>query len=44
VGPLRTDSIWSEELAVGDGSHPAAGGYEALARLVLAAGWVDWIR
>ena len=33
-----------DEAAAGDGSHPAAGGYEALARLVLAAGWLRWMR
>jgi acyl-CoA thioesterase-1 len=43
AGPLRAGSIWSKEAAAGDGSHPGAGGYEALARLVLAAGWLRWI-
>ena len=43
VGALRGGSIWSEEAAAGDGSHPAAGGYEALAQLVLAAGWLRWL-
>ena len=44
VGALGPGSAWREEAAAGDGSHPAAGGYEALARLVLAAGWLSWIR
>ena len=43
AGPLRAGSIWSEEAAAGDGSHPGAGGYAALARLVLAAGWLRWM-
>jgi acyl-CoA thioesterase-1 len=44
IGPLRAGSSWSREAAEGDGSHPAATGYDALARLVLAAGWLDWLR
>nr|MBA3745927.1 hypothetical protein [Solirubrobacterales bacterium] len=39
---LQTPS-WVREAAAGDGSHPAAGGYDALAKLVLHAGWCDWV-
>jgi nucleoside-diphosphate-sugar epimerase len=31
------------EQLLGDGSHPAAGGYEAYARLVLDGGWTAWL-
>jgi lysophospholipase L1-like esterase len=35
---------WRREAARNDGSHPGAGGYAELAELVLAAGWLDWLR
>lgn len=41
---LAANAVWAEEAAAGDGVHPAAGGYDALARLVLAGGWLDWLR
>jgi lysophospholipase L1-like esterase len=28
----------------GDGAHPSAEGYHALADLILAEGWTDWLR
>jgi lysophospholipase L1-like esterase len=34
---------WRSEAAANDGSHPGAAGYTALAELVLAGGWVDWL-
>ncbi len=40
---LRESNIWRNELRAGDGSHPGAAGYEELARLVLDAGWMDWL-
>jgi len=40
---LCADGAWSAEAAAGDGSHPAAGGYEAYARLVLDGGWTAWL-
>jgi lysophospholipase L1-like esterase len=43
VEPLVASAVWLDEAAAGDGAHPGAGGYEALARLVLAGGWLDWI-
>ena len=42
--PLRASATWCGEAAAGDGAHPAAGGYEALAELILAGGWLDWLR
>jgi lysophospholipase L1-like esterase len=39
---LRASPAWTQEAAAGDGSHPAAGGYAALAGLVLAAGFLAW--
>ena len=44
IEPLRASRSWTREAAAGDGAHPAAGGYSALARLVLAAGFVGWLR
>ncbi|MEA2138589.1 MAG: acyl-CoA thioesterase [Solirubrobacteraceae bacterium] len=37
------DETWVAEAAAGDGTHPGAGGYAALAGLVLAGGWLDWL-
>lgn len=44
VEALRASPSWTSEAAAGDGAHPAAGGYAELARLVLAGGFVDWLR
>ena len=44
IESLRASQPWTCEAASADGTHPAAGGYEALARLVLAGGFVDWLR
>ena len=33
---------WMDEVAAGDGSHPAAAGYELLADLV-APVWLEWV-
>lgn len=38
--PLSQNLIWMQEVALVDGAHPAAGGYEALASLVLK--WDAW--
>lgn len=35
---------WLEEAQRGDGAHPGAQGYAELARLVLAGGWLRWLR
>jgi acyl-CoA thioesterase-1 len=40
---LRAGATWAAEAAAGDGTHPAAGGYAALAQLVVAAGWMGWL-
>jgi lysophospholipase L1-like esterase len=42
-GPLASP-VWMEQVAEGDGAHPCGVGYEALADLVLAGGWLDWLR
>jgi lysophospholipase L1-like esterase len=42
-GDLCASAAWTAEAAAGDGAHPGAGGYAALARLVLAAGWLPWL-
>lgn len=42
--PLGADGAWLVEARAADGYHPAAGGYEALAGLVLAGGWLRWLR
>ena len=41
---LLASEAWTREAAAGDGDHPGAGGYAALAELVLASGWLDWLR
>lgn len=40
--PLQANPIWMEEAIHGDGAHPAAGGYKALAELVMD--WPIWRR
>jgi acyl-CoA thioesterase I len=40
---LLADGVWCAEAAVGDGAHPGAGGYDALAALVLSGGWLAWL-
>jgi lysophospholipase L1-like esterase len=44
VDELRDNEVWRGSIAAGDGSHPGAAGYAEVARLVLAAGWLDWLR
>ncbi len=44
IEPLLASGLWSEQVASGDGAHPGAGGYDALADLVLAGGWLGWLR
>ena len=41
--PLLASAIWLREAAAGDGAHPGAVGYETLASLVVAGGWLDWL-
>jgi acyl-CoA thioesterase-1 len=43
VEPLLASRVWMQEVAACDGAHPAADGYEALAQLVIAGGWVGWL-
>ena len=40
---LAASEAWRGEAAANDGTHPGAGGYAALAELVLAGGWMEWI-
>lgn len=40
---LRAGGTWVREAAAGDGAHPAAAGYAALAELVLGGGWLAWL-
>lgn len=44
VDELRGSEVWRREIAARDGAHPGAAGYAEVARLVLAAGWLDWLR
>ena len=39
---LRANRAWTHEAAAGDGAHPGAGGYAALAELVLGGGFLAW--
>jgi len=34
---------WAHDVVGGDGVHPSAAGYGALAQLVLGGGWLDWL-
>jgi lysophospholipase L1-like esterase len=40
---LLRSGTWLAEAAAGDGAHPGAGGYDELARLILAGGIGEWI-
>jgi acyl-CoA thioesterase I len=44
IESLLGSDVWSEQVASGDGAHPGAAGYEALAELVLVGGWLEWLR
>jgi len=44
VEPLLASRTWMTQVSAGDGAHPGADGYQALADLVIAAGWADWLR
>jgi lysophospholipase L1-like esterase len=44
VEGLLRSHLWRQEVARGDGAHPGGYGYMEIARLVLAAGWLDWLR
>lgn len=41
--PLLTTPAWLAEVAAGDGAHPSRAGYDELASLVVAGGWLDWL-
>jgi hypothetical protein len=43
AAPLRASETWRNEIAASDEAHPAAAGYEELARIVLDNGWLDWV-
>lgn len=40
---LRATPAWTAAAAAGDGSHPGASGYAALAELVLGGGFLSWL-
>lgn len=40
LAALQNDRRWMDEALAGDGAHPDAGGYQALADLVMA--WPHW--
>ncbi len=40
---LSATPEWTAEAAANDGAHPGAGGYSALAQLILEGGWIDWL-
>jgi lysophospholipase L1-like esterase len=41
---LLASRTWLEEAAAGDGAHPAAGGYDLLARTLLDGGLLAWLQ
>jgi acyl-CoA thioesterase-1 len=44
IDSLLANRLWMKQVAAGDGAHPGADGYDALARHVLEGGWLDWLR
>jgi lysophospholipase L1-like esterase len=43
--PLLRSQVWQTEARAGDGAHPAAAGYAAMAALVMAwPAWLAWLR
>jgi acyl-CoA thioesterase-1 len=44
VDALLASSVWMSEIAVGDGAHPSAGGYEAITRVLLDGGLLTWLK
>lgn len=43
VGPLLESPVWMSEVTAGDGAHPAADGYQALAELLMDSGLLAWL-
>jgi lysophospholipase L1-like esterase len=43
VEQLLATGIWMTQVMGGDGAHPGAEGYDVLADLIMAAGWMDWL-
>lgn len=41
---LRGGHSWVTQAADGDGAHPEAAGYYEFAEVLMAAGWLDWLR
>lgn len=41
--PLLQSTVWMSEIAHSDGAHPAAGGYDAIAELLIEQGLVSWL-
>ncbi|HKG40324.1 MAG TPA: GDSL-type esterase/lipase family protein [Conexibacter sp.] len=44
AGTLRVSRTWLDEAAAGDGAHPAAGGYDLLARTLIDGGLLAWLQ
>lgn len=42
--PLLISGVWMEQVRADDGAHPSREGYRALAEIVLAGGFLDWLR
>jgi lysophospholipase L1-like esterase len=43
AAPLLAHDVWRSSAAANDGTHPGAAGYAALAEIVLAGGWAEWV-
>lgn len=43
IESLLASSDWMDQVAAGDGAHPGAAGYDALADQVLNGGWLEWL-
>lgn len=44
VESLPASPVWMSEVAAGDGAHPGAEGYKALAGVVIDRGWASWLQ
>ncbi len=42
-GSLQASEVWMAQVGAGDGAHPSREGYDLLAQLVLAGGFLHWL-
>jgi lysophospholipase L1-like esterase len=44
LGKLDSNEAWRRERVENDGIHPGSDGYAVYADLILASGWLEWLR